>query len=160
MSPLQARDPNEDEDEREAAQAGEQPPVLTEVDHIGLAVRDLPAALDTYRDAFDAVVEHREERPDDGVEVALLKVAESYIQLLAPLGGDSELAAFLDERGEGIHHVGFRVDDVAAVLEVLAHHGHRLVDETPRPGSRGTQIAFVHPRSMHGALICLVEEWA
>lgn len=158
MSPLQARDPNESEDEKEAAQAGEQLPLLTEIDHIGIAVRDLPAALDTYREAFDALVEHREELVDDGVEVALLKVAESYIQLLAPLHDDSELTPFLDERGEGIHHIGFRVDDVAAVLETLAADGHELIDEEPRPGSRGTQIAFVHPRSMHGTLICLVEE--
>jgi methylmalonyl-CoA/ethylmalonyl-CoA epimerase len=158
MSPLQARDPNESEDEKEASQAGEELPVLTEIDHIGIAVRDLPAALDTYREAFDAVVDHREELIDDGVEVALLKVAESYVQLLAPLHDDSELAAFLDERGEGIHHIGFRVDDIAAVLDVLAVNGYELVDEEPRPGSRGTLIAFVHPRSMHGTLICLVEE--
>lgn len=158
MSPLQARNPNESEDEKAASQAGEELAVLTEIDHIGIAVHDLPAALDTYREAFDAVVEHREELVDDGVEVALLRVAQSYIQLLAPLHDDSELASFLDERGEGIHHVGFRVDDVAAVLEVLAANGHELVDDEPRPGSRGTHIAFVHPRSMHGTLICLVEE--
>jgi len=158
VSPLQARDPNEDEDEREAAQAGEELPVLTEIDHVGIAVRDLPAALDTYREAFDAVVEHREELVDDDVEVALLKVAESYVQLLAPTHEDSPLTAFLDERGEGVHHIGFRVDDVAAVLDVLAAQGHELVDEEPRRGSRGTLIAFVHPRSMHGTLICLVEE--
>ena len=156
--PLQARDPNESEDEKEASQAGEQLPVLTEIDHIGIAVRDLPAALDTYREAFDAVVEHREELVDDGVEVALLKVAESYIQLLTPLHDDSELGSFLDERGEGIHHIGFRVDDLAAALDVLAGQGYELVDDEPRPGSRGTSIAFVHPRSMHGTLICLVEE--
>lgn len=160
MSPLQARDPNEDDEERAAAEAGEELPALTEIDHIGLAVRDLPAALDTYREAFDAVVEHREELVDEGVEVALLKVAESYIQLLAPLHDDSALAAFLDERGEGVHHVGLRVDDIVAALDVLAGLGHELIDEEPRPGSRGTQIAFVHPRSMHGTLICLVEEGA
>ncbi|HEV7722176.1 MAG TPA: methylmalonyl-CoA epimerase [Iamia sp.] len=158
MSPLQARDPNESEDEKEAAQAGEELSVLTEIDHIGIAVRDLPAALDTYREAFGAVVEDREELADEGVEVALLKVAESYIQLLTPTHDDSELSAFLEERGEGIHHVGFRVDSVADVLEVLAAQGHELVDEEPRPGSRGTLVAFVHPRSMHGTLILLVEE--
>jgi methylmalonyl-CoA/ethylmalonyl-CoA epimerase len=157
VSPLQARDPNED-DEVDAAQAGEELPVLTEIDHIGIAVRDLPAALDTYRESFDAVVEHREELADDGVEVALLKVAESYIQLLTPLHDDSPLADFLEERGEGLHHVGFRVDDIVATLDVLSDLGHELVDEEPRPGSRGTQIAFVHPRSMHGTLIALVEE--
>ncbi len=158
MSPLQARDPNESEDEKDASQSGEKLAGLTEIDHIGIAVRDLPAALDTYREAFDAVVEHREELVDEGVGLALLKVAESYIQLLAPTHDDSELSAFLDERGEGIHHIGLRVDDVAAVLEGLADQGYELVDEEPRPGSRGTLIAFVHPRAMHGTLICLVEE--
>ena len=157
MSPLQARDPNESENEKEASQAGEELPVLTEIDHIGIAVRDLPAALDTYREAFGAVVEDREELLDEGVEVALLKVAESYIQLLTPTHDDSELSVFLEERGEGIHHVGFRVDSVADVLEVLAAQGHELIDEEPRPGSRGTLVAFVHPRSMHGTLILLVE---
>ena len=158
MSPLQARNPNESEEEKSVSQAGEELPVLTEIDHIGIAVRDLPAALDTYREAFGAVVEDREELADEGVEVALLKVAESYIQLLTPTRDDSELAAFLEERGEGIHHVGFRVDSVADVLDVLAAQGHELVDEEPRPGSRGTLVAFVHPRSMHGTLILLVEE--
>lgn len=158
MSPLQARDPNESEDLQDASQGGEGLPVLTEIDHIGIAVRNLPDALDTYREAFGAVVEHREELVDEGVEVALLKVAESYVQLLTPTHDDSELSAFLAERGEGLHHVGFRVDDVAAVLEVLAAQGHELVDEEPRPGSRGTLVAFIHPRSVHGTLICLVEE--
>jgi methylmalonyl-CoA epimerase len=158
MSPLAARDPNETDEERAAAEAGEQGPVLTEIDHVGIAVRDLPEALDTYREAFGATVEHREELVDDGVEVALLKVAESYVQLLAPTRDDSPLADFLERRGEGVHHIGYRVDDVAAVLDVLAAQGHELLDEVPRPGSRGTQVAFVHPRGMHGTLVLLVEE--
>ena len=158
MSPLAARDPNETDDEREASQAGEERPVLTEIDHVGIAVRDIYEALDTYREAFGATVEHREELADEGVDVALLKVAESYIQLIAPLHEDSSITAFLEERGEGLHHVGFRVDDCAAVLEILAAEGHELIDTVPRPGSRGTQVAFVHPRGMHGTLILLVEE--
>jgi methylmalonyl-CoA epimerase len=158
MSPLAARDPNESDEERNASQAGEEQPILTEIDHVGIAVFDLFEALDTYREAFGATVEHREELADEGVDVALLKVAESYIQLISPTREDSTLTAFLEERGEGLHHVGFRVDDVAAVLEILAAEGHQLIDEEPRPGSRGTQVAFVHPRGMHGTLILLVEE--
>lgn len=158
MSPLTARDPNESEEERAASQAGEERPILTEIDHIGIAVRDLPEALDTYREAFGATVEHREELVDDGVEVALLQVAESYIQLISPTREDSTVTAFLEERGEGLHHVGFRVDDCAAVLEILEAEGHELIDDEPRAGSRGTRVAFVHPRGMHGTLILLVEE--
>ncbi len=156
--PLQARNPNETDEERESAQSGEELPVLTELDHVAFAVHDIYAALDTYREAFGAVVEHREELPDEGIDVALLKVAESYIQLLAPTREDSDLTPFLVERGEGLHHVGFRVDDVAAVLDVLEAQGHELIDTVPRSGTRGTTVAFVHPRSMHGALILLVQE--
>lgn len=158
MSPLAARDPNETDEERAASQAGEQRPVLTEIDHVGIAVLDIFEALDTYREAFGATVEHREELPDEGVDVALLKVADSYIQLISPTREDSTLTAFLEERGEGLHHVGFRVDDCAEVLDILAAEGHDLIDTEPRPGSRGTRVAFVHPRSMHGTLILLVEE--
>lgn len=158
MSPLAARDPNESDEERDAAQAGEELPVLREIDHVAFAVHDIHAALDTYREAFGAVVEHREELVDEGIDVALLRVAESYVQLLSPTRDDSDLAGFLAERGEGIHHVGFRVDDVAIALEVLEAQGHELVDDEPRPGTRGTTVAFVHPRSMHGALVLLVEE--
>lgn len=158
MSPLSIRDPNESDEERAAAEAGEELPVLTAIDHIGIVVEDLPTALDTYREAFGAVVEFREDLPDDGIEVALLKVGESYVQLLAPVDDDSTVSAFLEERGEGLHHVGYRVRDVAEALEVLADQGHELIDEHPRPGSRGTTVAFVHPRSMHGTLILLVEE--
>lgn len=156
--PLQARDPNETDEEREAAQAGEEMSVLTEIDHVAFAVHDIFSALDTYREAFGAVVDHREVLDDEGVDVALLKVAESYIQLIAPTREDSALTPFLAARGEGLHHVGFRVDDVAAVLDVLEAQGHELIDPEPRPGTRGTTVAFVHPRSMHGALILLVEE--
>lgn len=156
--PLTARDPNETDEERNASQAGEEVPTLTAIDHVAFAVHDIFAALDTYREAFGAVVEDREVLDDDGVEVALLKVADGYIQLLAPTREDSVLTPFLADRGEGLHHVGFRVDDVAATLEILAAQGHELIDEEPRPGTRGTTVAFVHPRAMHGALILLVEE--
>ncbi|NLV55930.1 MAG: methylmalonyl-CoA epimerase [Acidimicrobiales bacterium] len=157
MSPLAARDPNETDEDREAAQAGQDRPILTAIDHVGIAVRDLPAALDTYRDAFGAVVEFREELPDDGVEVALLKVGESFVQLLTPVDDDSPVAAFLDERGEGVHHVAYRVDDVAAALAQLTEAGLEPIDEEPRAGSRDTSIAFVHPGGTQGTLILLVE---
>lgn len=156
--PLQARDPNETDEERDASQAGEEVPTLTAIDHVGFAVHDIFDALDTYREAFGAVVEDREVLDDEGVDVALLKVADSYIQLLAPTREGSTLTPFLAERGEGLHHVGFRVDDVEATLAILEAQGHRLIDAEPRPGTRGTTVAFVHPRSMHGALILLVEE--
>ena len=158
MSPLAARDPNETDEERAVAQAGEERPVLTEIDHVGIAVFDLHDALDTYREAFGATVEHREEMADDGVDVALLKVAESYIQLISPIREDSTLTAFLEERGEGLHHVGFRVDDCAAALDRVKREGHQVIDEVPRPGSRGTTVAFIHPKTAFGTLIELVQE--
>lgn len=156
--PLAARDPNETDEERNASQAGEEVPTLTAIDHVAFAVHDIFDALDTYREAFGAVVEDREVLEDEGVDVALLKVADSYIQLLAPTREDSTLTPFLAERGEGLHHVGFRVDDVAASLAILEAQGHELIDAEPRPGTRGTTVAFVHPRALHGALILLVEE--
>lgn len=158
MSPLAARDPNETDREVEAGRAGEEQPLLTEIDHVGIAVRDLGDALDTYREAFGAVVDVREELDEEGVEVAMLKVAESHIQLLSPTREDSTVTAFLEERGEGLHHVGFRVRDCEEVLAILEAEGHQLIDPHPRRGARGARVAFVHPRSMHGTLILLVEE--
>lgn len=156
MSPLAARDPNETE--REAARGGEEEPLLTEIDHVGIAVRDLGDALDTYREAFGALVDVREDLDDDGVEVAMLKVAESHIQLLSPTREDSTITAFLEERGEGLHHVAFRVRDCEEVLAILEAEGHQLIDPHPRRGARGARVAFVHPRTLHGTLILLVEE--
>ncbi len=132
--------------------------LLTEIDHVAIAVRDLEAAIDYYRRAFGAEVAHREVVDSDGVEEALLKVAESYVQLLTPTRDDSPVATYLEKRGEGIHHVGYRVDDCAAALQAVKDAGGRPIDEAPRPGSRGTTVAFVHPKGSFGTLIELVEE--
>ena len=131
---------------------------LTEIDHIAIAVHDLGAAIDWYRDNFGAVVDHREVVDKDGVEEVLLKVADSYIQILTPIREDSPVAKYLEKKGEGLHHIGYRVDDCAAVLEILKANGNKVIDEVPRPGSRGTTVAFVHPKASFGTLIELVQE--
>jgi methylmalonyl-CoA/ethylmalonyl-CoA epimerase len=132
--------------------------LLTEIDHVAIAVHDLEAAIDYYRRAFDAEVHHREVVERDGVEEALIKVADSYIQLTTGTREDSAITRFLANRGEGIHHVGYRVDDCAAALAAIVAAGGRAIDEAPRPGSRGTTVAFVHPKGSFGTLIELVQE--
>jgi methylmalonyl-CoA epimerase len=132
--------------------------LLTEIDHVAIAVRDLESAIAYYRETFGAEVDHREVVESDGVEEALLKVADSYIQLLTPTRDDSPVAGYLEKRGEGIHHVGYRVDDCAVALEAVKASGGRVIDEQPRPGSRGTTVAFVHPKGAFGTLIELVQE--
>jgi methylmalonyl-CoA epimerase len=132
--------------------------LLTEIDHVAIAVNDLEAAIGYYRETFGCEVEHREVVERDGVEEALLKVADSYVQLLTPTRDDSTVAKYLATKGEGIHHVGYRVADCAQALESVKAHGHRVIDETPRPGSRGTTVAFVHPKTAFGTLIELVQE--
>src|SRR5262247_2123698 len=127
--------------------------LLTEIDHVAIAVNDLEAAIGYYRDTFGAEVEHREVVERDGVEEALLKVADSYIQLLTPTRDDSPVAKYLAAKGEGIHHVGYRVDSCAEALDRVKGVGHRTIDEVPRPGSRGTTVAFVHPKGAFGTLI-------
>jgi methylmalonyl-CoA/ethylmalonyl-CoA epimerase len=131
---------------------------LTEIDHVAIAVNDLEAAIRWYEEMFGATVAHREVVDRDGVEEALLKVADSYIQLLTPVSADSPVAKYLERNGEGIHHVGYRVDDCAAALATLQANGARVIDSTPRPGSRGTTVAFVHPKTAFGTLIELVQE--
>jgi methylmalonyl-CoA/ethylmalonyl-CoA epimerase len=132
--------------------------LLTEIDHVAIAVSDLEAAIAYYRDTFGAEVAHREVVEPDGVEEALLRVAESYIQLLTPVRDDSTVAKFLERKGEGLHHVGYRVDDCAVALAAVKEQGGQAIDEAPRPGSRGTTVAFVHPKGAFGTLIELVEE--
>jgi methylmalonyl-CoA epimerase len=134
------------------------PGVLTEIDHVGIAVSDLDAAVDWYERMFGAIVAHRERIESDGVEEALIKVGDSYIQLLTPFTDASPLAKFMERNGEGLHHVGYRVDDCASVLESVKGQGARVVDEHPRTGSRGTTVAFLHPKTSFGTLIELVEE--
>ena len=131
---------------------------LTEIDHVAIAVADLEAAITYYEETFGCSVDHREVIEKDGVEEALLKVADSYVQLLTPIREDSPVAKYLATKGEGIHHIGYRVADCAEALERVKAAGHRVIDETPRPGSRGTTVAFVHPKGAFGTLIELVQE--
>ncbi|TMM14069.1 MAG: methylmalonyl-CoA epimerase [Actinobacteria bacterium] len=133
-------------------------PLLTEIDHVAIAVRDLDAAIEYYRSTFGATVAHRERVESDGVEEALIKVADSYIQLITPTADDSTVAKFLERKGEGLHHVGYRVDDCGVALQAVKDAGGAVIDSEPRPGSRGTTVAFVHPKAAFGTLIELVQE--
>jgi methylmalonyl-CoA/ethylmalonyl-CoA epimerase len=132
--------------------------VLQDIDHVGIAVADLDAAVQEYREALGAEPVHREVVNDEGVEEVLFRAGTSYIQLVAAIGPDTPVGRFLARRGEGLHHIGYRVADVAAVLDRLRAKGVPLVDEKPRPGSRGTTVAFVHPRGLRGVLVELVQE--
>ena len=132
--------------------------LLTEIDHIAIAVKDLEAAIAYYQNAFGATVDHREVVESDGVEEALLKVAESYIQLLTPTRPDSPVAKSLEKRGEGLHHIGYRVSNCAEALAAMIAAGATPIDKAPRPGSRGTTVAFMHPKGSFGTLIELVQE--
>ncbi len=132
--------------------------LLLNIDHVAIAVRDLDAAIAWYADALGAKVVHREVVVSDGVSEALIRVGDGFIQLLTPTREDSTVAAFLERRGEGLHHVAYRVADCAEALAALKASGARLLDEVPRPGSRGTLIAFVHPKTSFGTLIELVQE--
>ena len=132
--------------------------LLTEIDHVAIAVHDLEAAIAYYAEAFGAEVNHREVVEQDGVEEALIKVADSYIQLTAATRPDSPVAKFLEKRGEGLHHVAYRVDDCAVALKAMVAAGATAIDAAPRPGSRGTTVAFIHPKGSFGTLIELVQE--
>jgi methylmalonyl-CoA epimerase len=132
--------------------------ILTEIDHVAIAVHDLEAAISYYQRAFGATVDHREVVESDGVEEALLKVAESYIQLLTPTRPDSPVAKALEKRGEGLHHIGYRVANCADALAQMIAAGATALDKAPRPGSRGTTVAFIHPKGSFGTLIELVQE--
>jgi methylmalonyl-CoA epimerase len=122
-----------------------------------LAVDDLEAALALYRERFDLVVKHREVLEEQGVEAVALQVGESLVELLRPLSEDSPVGRFLAQRGPGIHHVAYAVDDIVMALEVLRARGFRLIDEVPRVGVGGKRIAFLHPKSTLGVLTELVE---
>jgi methylmalonyl-CoA/ethylmalonyl-CoA epimerase len=132
--------------------------LLTEIDHVAIAVRDLEAAISYYERAFGATVEHRETVESDGVEEALLKVAESYIQLLTPTSDSSPVAKAIEKRGEGLHHIGYRVADCGEALASMIAAGAIPIDKAPRPGSRHTTVAFIHPKGSFGTLIELVQE--
>jgi methylmalonyl-CoA/ethylmalonyl-CoA epimerase len=131
--------------------------VILDIDHVGIAVHDLDDAVERYRRRMRLEPTHRERVEDQGVDEVLFTVGASSIQLLGALGPETPVGAFLATRGPGLHHIAYRVDDVAAELARLRDDGVRLVDEAPRPGSRGTLIAFVHPKGMDGVLVELVQ---
>jgi methylmalonyl-CoA epimerase len=132
--------------------------MLTQIDHVGIAVSDLEQEVERYRRTFGLEPTHRERMQDQGVEEVLFAVGESYVQLLGALGSETPVGRFLDKRGPGVHHLGYRVANVTEALGRLRAEGVALIDETPRGGSRGTTIAFVHPASMGGVLVELVQE--
>jgi methylmalonyl-CoA/ethylmalonyl-CoA epimerase len=122
------------------------------IHHLGLAVEDLDAALETYRRYFSAELEQRAVVPDQGVEAAAVLVGSSRLELLASLGEETPVGKFLAKRGPGMHHVAYEVGDLRATLADLAEAGAELIDAEPRPGLFGLQVAFVHPESVHGVL--------
>jgi methylmalonyl-CoA/ethylmalonyl-CoA epimerase len=131
--------------------------VFGSIDHVGVAVVDLDAAIALHRDTYGMSLVHRETIESLGVEAALLGVGDRHIELLAPLGNDTPVGRFLDRRGPGLHHVAYRVDDVAAALADLRAAGLQAIDEAPRTGIRGSSVAFLHPSASGGVLIELVQ---
>jgi methylmalonyl-CoA/ethylmalonyl-CoA epimerase len=131
--------------------------MLSSIDHIGVAVEDIDAALALYRDALGMPLVHRETVAEQGVDAALLDVGDGHIELLQPLGSETAVGKFLARRGPGIHHVAYRVSSVEETLEALTAAGLRLIDERPRIGIRGSKVAFVHPSSTGGVLTEIVE---
>jgi methylmalonyl-CoA/ethylmalonyl-CoA epimerase len=122
------------------------------VHHVGFAVENLDGALDTYERLFGAHLEHRTRVEEQGVEAAFVRVGESRLELLSALGDDTPVGRFLAKRGPGMHHVAYEVDDIRAALAHLSDAGAALIDETPRQGMFGLEVAFVHPDSVHGVL--------
>lgn len=136
--------------------------MLTRIDHVGIACRDLDRAISFYESTFGLAVVSRERNEDQGVTEAMLQVADapggtSYVQLLEPLGPDTPVGRFLARRGEGVHHVGYGVTDITAALEAIGATGVRLIDSRPRHGSMGASIAFLHPKDVGGVLTELVQ---
>lgn len=127
------------------------------LDHVGIAVKDLDASIDSYRDRYGVEPAHREVVESQGVEEALLPIGGSFVQLLTPLGPNSPVGRFLERRGEGMHHLAYAVLDIEEALKHLRSTGAKLIDETARTGGRGAKIAFVHPADLAGTLIELVE---
>jgi len=131
--------------------------MILDVDHVGIAVDDLDAAVERYQRTLGVGPSHRERVEDQGVEEVLFAVGTSFVQLLGALGPDTPVGVFLAKRGPGVHHLAYRVDDVTAALARLRDEGITPIDEVPRRGSRNTLIAFVHPKDMEGVLVELVQ---
>jgi len=133
------------------------PPVFGRIDHIGVAVEDVDAAIALYQDSFEMELAHRETVESQGVEAVLLDVGDGHVELLAPLGPDTPVGKYMAKNGAGLHHVAYAVDDIDAALEKIAAAGLRLIDSEPRVGIRGSRVAFLHPRSTGGVLTEIVE---
>jgi len=131
--------------------------MLSVIDHVGVAVEDIDAALPLYRTALGMELVHRETVAEQGVDAALLDVGDGHVELLQPLGPETSVGKFLARRGPGLHHVAYRVADIDAALAALAAAGLRLIDETPRVGIRGSRVAFLHPASTGGVLTEIVQ---
>ena len=131
--------------------------VLNTIDHVGVAVEDIDAALPWYRDVLGLPLVHQETVEEQGVHAALLDVGDGHIELVAPIGPETGVARFLERRGAGLHHVAYRVADIESALATLRRAGVRLIDERPRIGIRDSRVAFVHPGSTGGVLTEIVQ---
>jgi len=131
--------------------------MLSRIDHVGIAVRDLDRAIQTYERVLGLRVTGRERLEREGIEVALIRIGESRIELITPLNPASKVEKFLQDRGEAVHHVAYATDDVAASLQRAGAAGAQLLDAAARPGTHGTRIGFVHPKSVCGVLTEFVE---
>ena len=131
--------------------------MFTKVDHIGIAVNSIDEALKFFRDALGLEVESVEEVADQKVRIAFLPVGETHIELLEPTSPESNVAKFLEKKGEGIHHIAYTVSDLEQRIQELTDAGVRMIDKSPRSGAHGTRIAFLHPKSSHGVLTELCE---
>jgi methylmalonyl-CoA/ethylmalonyl-CoA epimerase len=127
------------------------------IDHIGVAVEDLDAAIELYEGRFDMREQHRETVEEQGVEAVLLEVGDGHVELLRPLSEDTAVGKFIAKRGPGLHHVAYQTDDIDRTLGAVRDAGIDLIDESPRIGIRGSRVAFLHPRSTGGVLTELVE---
>jgi methylmalonyl-CoA/ethylmalonyl-CoA epimerase len=131
--------------------------MLSAIDHVGVAVESIDAALELYRDKLGMPLVHRETVTEQGVDAALLDVGDGHIELLQPLGSDTAVGKFLSHRGPGLHHVAYRVASVQETLDACAAAGMRLIDERPRTGIRGSRVAFLHPAATGGVLTEIVQ---
>ena len=131
--------------------------MFARIDHIGVAVDDLDAAIALHEITYGMALVHREVVSEQGVEAVLLDVGENHVELLRPLAEDTPVGRFLAGRGPGLHHVAYQVADIVATLAALTQSGARLIDETPRTGIRNSRVAFVHPKSSGGVLTEIVQ---
>jgi methylmalonyl-CoA/ethylmalonyl-CoA epimerase len=131
--------------------------MLGKIEHVAIAVADIDAAIEHYKNVWGLEVAHRERVDDQGVEEAMLQLGDSYLQLLGATDPSTTVGKFLERRGEGLHHIAYEVDDLEAALSELKAKGVPLIDEKPRRGGRGHMVAFVHPKGNHGLLVELIQ---